>query len=52
MNKPLIRGAGLAEVAPELMFLLFTSCLTIPLGLLAFRLGFDQARRKGSLGEY
>ncbi|MFQ6102643.1 MAG: ATP-binding cassette domain-containing protein [Anaerolineae bacterium] len=47
----LIRGASLAEVAPELTFLVITSCLTIPLGLLVFHLGFNKARRRGSLGE-
>lgn len=48
----LTREVGLADVAPELTFLVITSCLTIPLGLLVFRLGFDRARRRGTLGEY
>ena len=48
----LTRGAGLAEITPQLVFLLITSCLTIPLGLMIFRFGFDKARKRGSLGEY
>ncbi len=48
----LMRGASLAEVVPELVFLVVTSCLTIPLGLLVFHLGFDKARKTGSLEEY
>jgi len=48
----LTRGASLTEVTPELAFLVITSCLTIPLGLLVFHLGFDRARKTGSLGEY
>jgi len=48
----LTRGANLAEIVPELTFLVITSCLTIPLGFLAFHLGFDKARKAGSLGEY
>lgn len=48
----LIRGVSLAEVTPEILFLVITSCLTIPLGLLIFHLGFDKARKAGSLGEY
>jgi ABC-2 type transport system permease protein len=48
----LTRGASLAEIVPELTFLVITSCLTIPLGFLALHLGFDKARKRGSLGEY
>lgn len=48
----LTRGANLTEVVPELTFLMITSCLTIPLGFLAFHVGFDKARKTGSLGEY
>jgi ABC-2 type transport system permease protein len=48
----LIQGVSLSSVMPEIAFLIITSCFTIPLGLFAFNLGFNKARRTGSLGEY
>jgi ABC-2 type transport system permease protein len=48
----LISGAGLLDVTQEIAFLMFVSGLTIPLGLFAFSLGFNKARKAGSLGEY
>jgi ABC-2 type transport system permease protein len=48
----LLNGVVLNDIWPELIFLTVTCCLTIPLGLLAFRVGFDKARKTGSLGQY
>ena len=48
----LTRGASLVKVTLELTFLVITTCLIIPLGLLAFNLGFTKARKVGSLAEY
>jgi ABC-2 type transport system permease protein len=48
----LIRGVSFSGIMPEITFLIITSCFTIPLGLLAFNLGFNKARRAGSLGQY
>ncbi len=48
----LVQQAPIVAVAPQLLFLFFMSLLTIPLGLVAVRLGFNQARRVGSLAQY
>jgi ABC-2 type transport system permease protein len=48
----LIRGSGLADMLPEITFLLLSACLTIPLGLWFFRRSFDHARREGTLAEF
>lgn len=48
----LTSGAGPTDVAQEITFLMIAASLTIPSGLFAFSLGFNKARRAGSLGEY
>lgn len=46
------RGAGWADIQGDLLILLVTTAITIPIGLWSFRKGLDRARRCGSLGEY
>jgi ABC-2 type transport system permease protein len=48
----LIKNASTASIAPQLTILIILSLFTLPLGLLAVRLGFNQARRTGSLAQY
>ena len=48
----LIQDASLSTVAPQMLFLLVMTAITVPLGLLAIRLGFNQSRRVGSLAQY
>ena len=46
------RGAGWADIQGDLLILLVTTVITLPIGLWSFRKGLDRARRCGSLGEY
>lgn len=48
----LIKNASTATIAPQLTILFILSVCTLPLGLLAVRMGFNQARRTGSLAQY
>ncbi len=52
LRKTLIVGSGFEEVGRELLILALMSSVTIPLGLLSFRMGFRKARRDGTLTEY
>lgn len=52
LRKTLIAGSGFAEVRQELTVLAVMSCVTVPLGLLSFRIGFRKATRDGTLTEY
>ncbi len=44
--------AGWREVQSEFLFLVVTLVITLPCGLVVFKLGFQKARRSGSLAEY
>ncbi|MEW5795274.1 MAG: ABC transporter permease [Candidatus Zixiibacteriota bacterium] len=48
----LIKNASTATIAPQLTILFILSLVTLPLGLTAVRMGFNQARRAGSLAHY
>jgi len=48
----LTRHAEWADIQKELLFLVATLILTLPCGLLSFKLGLNRARRSGSLAEY
>jgi ABC-2 type transport system permease protein len=48
----LIQNAGLPDVIPQLLLLLLMTLITIPLGFVVIKLGFNQARRVGSLAQY
>lgn len=48
----LINGAGINTIMPQLLFLAILTLITIPLGFLILRIGFNQARRVGSLAQY
>lgn len=48
----LIQGSDLAELTPEIGILLLFCVLLIPIGLWCFSLGFNRARKDGSLAHY
>ncbi|PNS01581.1 hypothetical protein X927_00540 [Petrotoga mexicana DSM 14811] len=52
LRKSLLTGATFVDVKNEIIVLIIMSLLTIPLGLLLFRFGFNKARETGSLIEY
>ncbi|MFZ1683892.1 MAG: ABC transporter permease [Candidatus Zixiibacteriota bacterium] len=43
---------SMSEIAPQLMLLATITLITLPLGLIAVRLGYNHARRTGSLAQY
>jgi ABC-2 type transport system permease protein len=47
-----IQGAGIGAVGPQLLLLLAISLVTVPLGFVVLRFGFEKARRAGSLAYY
>ena len=48
----ILRQAPPAEVAPDILVLLLSSLLTLPLGALVLHMGWVRARRTGTLAEY
>jgi len=48
----LVQNADIAAIMPQVKLLVIMSCITLPLGLLIVRLGFNQARKAGSLAQY
>lgn len=52
LRMSLINQAPLADIMPEIKMLTIMSLITVPLGLLIVRLGFNQARKVGSLAQY
>jgi len=52
LRKALIINAGFADLQREITVLALMSLVTIPLGVLVFRQGFNKARRDGTLVEY
>ena len=48
----LIQSAGIAEVMPQLMLLAVMTLITVPLGFIIIRIGYNQARKVGSLAQY
>jgi ABC-2 type transport system permease protein len=52
LRMALIKNAPMSEIEPQLILLLIIALITVPLGFLIFRLGFNQARKTGSLAQY
>jgi len=52
LRMTLIKNASIEEVMPQLLLLFVMTLITVPLGLLTVRLGFNRARRVGSLAQY
>jgi ABC-2 type transport system permease protein len=48
----LMQNASLDEIAPQLLLLLLITLVTVPLGLIVVRLGFNRARKAGTLAHY
>ena len=48
----LIQNATINDIGPQLMLLSIMTIVTVPLGFLIIRVGFNQARRVGSLAQY
>jgi ABC-2 type transport system permease protein len=52
LRMTLIQNATFAQILPQILVLILTSMITLPLGFYMFRWGFDKARRAGTLAEY
>jgi len=52
LRQTLINHYSIAQVRSQIFLLLIFALVTIPLGILAFKKGFDRARREGSLSYY
>lgn len=52
MRMALIKGYTLQQLAPQVMLLLVFCAVLIPLGLWSFLIGFNRARKDGSLAHY
>ncbi len=48
----LIQNAGMAEIMPQITLLAVMTLITVPLGFIIVRIGFNQARKVGSLAQY
>ena len=48
----LIKNASTASIAPQLTVLLILTLLTLPLGFIVLRIGYNRARYSGSLSQY
>ncbi len=48
----LIQNAHISDVVPQLLLLLVMTLVTVPLGFIIIRMGFNQARKVGSLSQY
>lgn len=52
MRLTLTQHASWQDIRSELIFLTATLLITLPIGLLVFKLGLDRSRRTGGLAEY
>jgi ABC-2 type transport system permease protein len=52
LRMTLIQNAPFFQILPQIMILILTGMITLPLGFYMFRWGFDKARRTGTLAEY
>ena len=52
LRMTLIQSAGIAEVSYQLFILFIMTLITVPLGFIIIRIGFNQARKVGSLAQY
>lgn len=48
----LISPLGPADIRQQLLILIIMTIITLPLGLLVVRIGFNRARKVGSLSQY
>ena len=48
----LINNAKMSDILPQLLLLGMISLITLPLGFIVVRIGFNQARKSGSLAHY
>lgn len=52
LRMTLMQEAGLGDIRYQLIILIIMAIITLPLGLLAVRIGFNRARKVGSLSQY
>lgn len=52
LRMTLLQNAGISEIMPQIFLLSIMTLITIPLGFIIVRIGFNQARRVGSLVQY
>jgi ABC-2 type transport system permease protein len=52
LRQTLIKNASFGQILHQLMILILTAMISLPVGFYIFRLGFDKARRAGTLAEY
>jgi len=52
LRMALIKNAAMSEIMPQLILLFIITLITVPLGFIIFRWGFNQARKVGSLAQY
>ena len=52
LRMTLLQGASVGQVSQPLTILFVMTLMTVPAGLLAVRLGFNRARRSGTLAHY
>lgn len=52
LRQTLINHTPLNQLREQLLILVIFACISIPLGLLVFRWGFDRAKRDGTLSYY
>ena len=52
LRAALLYGEGLQELLPLIEVLAVFAAVTVPLGLLSYKVAFDRARRDGTLSQY
>jgi ABC-2 type transport system permease protein len=52
LRMTLIQNATFAQILPQILVLILTAMITLPLGFYMFRWGFDKTRKTGTLAEY
>jgi len=52
LRMTLLQNAGISEIMSQVGLLFIMTLVTIPLGFIIVRIGFNQARRTGSLAQY
>ena len=52
LRMTLVQNATFEQILPQILVLILTAIITLPLGCYMFRWGFNKARRTGTLAEY
>jgi len=52
LRMTLLQNASISDIMPQIVMLLLMTLITIPLGFVIIRIGFNQARKVGSLAQY